>query len=120
VVNCFEQGCHHASSQILEHLQSSLGDFGQRSTTTQHTNTRALLLPSYGHSFAALMSSQVPDQALGDAVLQSVEHGTFPQSEHVASAPVPSSALPKLLEVVGQAREEAKVSPMGTSISAKG
>ncbi|KAF2657325.1 hypothetical protein K491DRAFT_595152 [Lophiostoma macrostomum CBS 122681] len=54
------------------------------------------------------MSSQVPDQSLGDAILQSVEHGTFPQSEHVVSAPVSSSALPKLLEIVGQAREDTK------------
>ncbi|KAH7131941.1 hypothetical protein B0J11DRAFT_480784 [Dendryphion nanum] len=54
------------------------------------------------------MPSQVPDQELGDAVLQSVEHGTFPQSEHVASATVPSTALPKLLEVVGKAREDTK------------
>ena len=64
------------------------------------------------------MSSQVPDQSLGDAILQSVERGTFPQSEDVASAPVPSSALPKLLEIVGQAREKAKVHLTEASISA--
>ncbi|PSN60397.1 hypothetical protein BS50DRAFT_535887 [Corynespora cassiicola Philippines] len=54
------------------------------------------------------MSSQVSPQELGDAVLQSVEHGSFPQSEHVASAPVTSTALPQLLDVVGKAREETK------------
>jgi hypothetical protein len=49
------------------------------------------------------------DAQLGDALLQSVEHGAFPQDEDVASATVPSSALPKLLEVVGNARENTKV-----------
>lgn len=55
------------------------------------------------------MSSQVSDEKLGDAILQSVQHGVFPQDEDVASATVPSSALPKLLEVVGKAREDARV-----------
>ncbi|KAF2003469.1 WD40 repeat-like protein, partial [Amniculicola lignicola CBS 123094] len=54
------------------------------------------------------MSSHISHQALGDAILESVEHGTFPQSEEVASAPVPAAALPKLLEVVGKAREDTK------------
>jgi centromere/kinetochore protein ZW10 len=55
------------------------------------------------------MTSQVSEQELGDAILQSVEHGTFPQSEHVASAEVPATALPKLLEVLSKAREDTKV-----------
>jgi centromere/kinetochore protein ZW10 len=55
------------------------------------------------------MSSQVSADKLGDAILQSVEHGAFPQDEHVASASVPSNALPELLEVVGKAREDTKV-----------
>ncbi|KAF2134146.1 hypothetical protein P153DRAFT_307043 [Dothidotthia symphoricarpi CBS 119687] len=50
------------------------------------------------------MSLQVSDDKLGDAILQSVQHGVFPQDEHVASATVPPSALPKLLEVVERAR----------------
>ena len=54
------------------------------------------------------MSSQVPAKKLGDAILQSVEHGGFPQDEDVASASVPSSALPKLLEVVSKAKENTK------------
>ncbi|KAF2242557.1 hypothetical protein BU26DRAFT_466911 [Trematosphaeria pertusa] len=54
------------------------------------------------------MPSQVSVQELGDAILQSVEHGSFPQSEDVASAPVTSTVLPKLLEVVGTARENTK------------
>ncbi|KAJ4370614.1 ribosome biogenesis protein ytm1 [Neocucurbitaria cava] len=54
------------------------------------------------------MPSQVSDEKLGDAILQSAEHGAFPQDEDVASATVPSSALPKLLEIVGKARENTK------------
>ena len=56
------------------------------------------------------MPSTVSDEQLGDAILQSAEHGSFPQDGDVASAPVPSRALPKLLEKVGKAREDAKVS----------
>lgn len=55
------------------------------------------------------MPSQVSDEQLGDALLQSAEHGAFPQDEDVASAIVPPSALPKLLEVVNKAREDTKV-----------
>jgi centromere/kinetochore protein ZW10 len=55
------------------------------------------------------MSTQVSAEKLGDAILQSVEHGAFPQDEHVASATVPSSALPKLLEIVSKAKEDTKV-----------
>jgi centromere/kinetochore protein ZW10 len=55
------------------------------------------------------MSTQISAEKLGDALLQSVEHGAFPQDEDVASAPVPASALPKLLEVVGKAKEDTKV-----------
>ena len=55
------------------------------------------------------MPSQVSDEQLGDALLQSAEHGAFPQDEHVASATVPPSALPKLVEVVNKAREDTKV-----------
>lgn len=55
------------------------------------------------------MSSQVSAEKLGNAILQSVEHGVFPQDEDVASASVPPSALPKLLEIVGKAKEDTKV-----------
>ncbi|KAF3044752.1 ribosome bioproteinsis protein ytm1 [Didymella heteroderae] len=54
------------------------------------------------------MPPKVSDEQLGDAILESVEHGSFPQDGDVASATVPSTALPKLLEKVGKAREEAK------------
>lgn len=60
------------------------------------------------------MSTQISAEKLGDALLQSVEHGAFPQDEDVASAPVPASALPKLLEVVGKAKEDTKVCKLVT------
>ena len=63
------------------------------------------------------MASQTSEQDLGDAILQSVQHGSFPQSEHVASAPVPATVLPKLLEVVGKAREDTKVRWINTSLT---
>jgi centromere/kinetochore protein ZW10 len=55
------------------------------------------------------MPSQISDKDLGDAIIQSIEHGSFPQDEHVASAPVPATALPNILEIVGKAREDTKV-----------
>lgn len=58
------------------------------------------------------MDSQASPEKIGSAILQSVEHGAFPQDEDVASAAVPSSALPKLLEIVDKAKEEAKVRSM--------
>lgn len=56
------------------------------------------------------MPPKVSNEQLGDAILESAEHGSFPQDGDVASATVPSSALPKLLEKVEKAREDAKVS----------
>jgi centromere/kinetochore protein ZW10 len=54
------------------------------------------------------MSSQVSAEKLGDAILQSIEHGAFPQDEDVSSASVPSSALLQLLEIVDKAKEATK------------
>jgi centromere/kinetochore protein ZW10 len=55
------------------------------------------------------MPSKIPEKELGDAILQSVEHGVYPESEDVASAELPPPALPDLLEVIGKAREDVKV-----------
>ncbi|KAF2441004.1 hypothetical protein P171DRAFT_446921 [Karstenula rhodostoma CBS 690.94] len=54
------------------------------------------------------MSSPVSDQELGDALLHSVQHGAFPQSERVSSAPVASAALPKLRQTLEKARDDTK------------
>jgi centromere/kinetochore protein ZW10 len=63
------------------------------------------------------MAPKVSDEQLGDAILESAEHGSFPQDGDVASATVPSSALPKLLEKVGKAKEDARVSQADASDS---
>lgn len=55
------------------------------------------------------MAQQVSEEKLGSAILQSIEHGAFPQEEDVASATVPSSALPKLRELLLKAKEDTKV-----------
>ncbi|KAF1974030.1 hypothetical protein BU23DRAFT_505803 [Bimuria novae-zelandiae CBS 107.79] len=54
------------------------------------------------------MSSQVSDQELGDVLLQSVQTGSFPQSENVASAAVGSDALPILRQTLEKARDDTK------------
>lgn len=59
------------------------------------------------------MPPKISDEQLGAAILQSAEQGSFPQDGDVASATVPSSALPKLLEKVGKAKEDAKVGGAG-------
>ena len=62
------------------------------------------------------MSLKVSHKQLGDAILQSAEHGSFPQDGDVASATVPSSALPELLETVSKAREDARVCDTSPSV----
>ncbi|KAF2142159.1 uncharacterized protein K452DRAFT_287375 [Aplosporella prunicola CBS 121167] len=47
-------------------------------------------------------------QKLGAVVLESVEHGAYPDSEHVASAQLPPDALPTLLDGIERAQEEVK------------
>lgn len=59
------------------------------------------------------MPPTVTDEKLGEAILESAKHGTFPQSEQLASATVPQTALPNLIETVRAAREETKVSYQG-------
>ncbi|GME28398.1 RZZ complex subunit Zw10 [Neofusicoccum parvum] len=47
-------------------------------------------------------------QNLGHAVLESVEHGAYPDSEAVASAQLPAAALPSLLQGIARAQNEVK------------
>ncbi len=55
------------------------------------------------------MPSQVPDEQLAQAVLQSAKDGVYPESEEVITADVPATTLPVLLELLDKAREEVKV-----------
>ncbi|KAF1984495.1 hypothetical protein K402DRAFT_447537 [Aulographum hederae CBS 113979] len=54
------------------------------------------------------MPSPNQHEDLAQAVLQSVELGAYPESEHVASAELPPEGLSVLLEAVGEARDEVK------------
>jgi protein transport protein DSL1/ZW10 len=55
------------------------------------------------------MPTKMSPQSLGEALVQSVKDGSFPQSEDVASAPLTSDTIPNLLEVLRKARDEHKV-----------
>ncbi|KAF2435010.1 hypothetical protein EJ08DRAFT_580829 [Tothia fuscella] len=54
------------------------------------------------------MSSSASREELSQAILQQVEYGAYPESDNVASADIPSDALPALLEAVGKARDSVK------------
>ncbi|OCK75915.1 hypothetical protein K432DRAFT_446386 [Lepidopterella palustris CBS 459.81] len=54
------------------------------------------------------MPPRISEEELGNVILKSVEYGAYPESEHVASAELPPAALPNLLEVIGNARENVK------------
>lgn len=55
------------------------------------------------------MPSHISDHQYGEAVLDSVQSGTYPESEEIIAAEVPPSALPTILKLVDQAREDVKV-----------
>lgn len=55
------------------------------------------------------MPSQISDRQYGQAVLNSVQSGTYPESEAIVAAELPPSALPTILKLVDQAREDVKV-----------
>ncbi|KAF2454783.1 hypothetical protein BDY21DRAFT_290610 [Lineolata rhizophorae] len=54
------------------------------------------------------MAHTPTDDELATAVLQFVDQGTFPESEAIASADVRGGTLPKVLEALSKAREDAK------------
>ena len=55
------------------------------------------------------MPSHISDHQYGQAVVDSVYDGTYPESEEVISGNLPPSALPTILSLVDQAREDVKV-----------
>lgn len=54
------------------------------------------------------MPLQIIPQQYGQAVLEHVQSGAYPEEE-VISAQLPSSALPEVLKLIEQAREDVKV-----------
>lgn len=55
------------------------------------------------------MPLHISNSQYGHAVLESVQSGSFPVSEEVVASELPSSALPTVLKLVDQAREDVKV-----------
>lgn len=55
------------------------------------------------------MPSKISDRQYGQAVLNSVLNGIYPESEEIVAAEVPPSALPTILKLVDQAGEDVKV-----------
>ena len=56
------------------------------------------------------MPSRITPQQYGQAVLEHVQTGAYPESEEVVSADFPPSALPEVSKLIEQAREDVKVS----------
>jgi len=55
------------------------------------------------------MSTATSDEEIRKAVLKSIRSGLYPESESVASADIPTSALSALQDEVRQARDEVEV-----------
>ena len=57
------------------------------------------------------MPSQITHQQYGQAVLEHVQTGVYPESEAIISADLPPSVLPDISELIEHAQDEVKVSP---------
>ena len=55
------------------------------------------------------MVSQITSQQYGQAVLNHVQNGVYPEAEDVVSAELPAAAIPEISRLIGQAREDVKV-----------
>ena len=55
------------------------------------------------------MPSAVSDCHYAQAVLDSVQNGSYPESEEVIAAELPPKAIPSVLKLLAQARNEVKV-----------
>ena len=55
------------------------------------------------------MPKHFSDDQYGQAVFGSVQSGAYPESEELVSAELPSSALPGIIKLIENAREDVKV-----------
>lgn len=55
------------------------------------------------------MPSQISYREYAQAVLDSVRSGAFPENEEVVSAELPPSAVPTVLKLIDEARNDVKV-----------
>ena len=65
------------------------------------------------------MPSRITPQQYGQAVLNHVQTGAYPESEEVVSADLPPSALPEISKLIEQAREDVKVCIHGSLLPIK-
>ena len=63
------------------------------------------------------MPSQISPQQYGQAVLEHVQNGSYPESEEIVAAEIPPSALPQISHLIEQAKEDVKVSRLLNSSS---
>ncbi len=83
--------------------------------------TSALRLPCAMSTASTIsMPSRITPQQYGQAVLEHVQTGVYPESEEVISADFPPSALPKVSKLIEQAREDVKVCIYGHCRAIKG
>ena len=55
------------------------------------------------------MSSKASEEEIVDALVEYVESGAYPENDNVASATLPASALPGLLDGIQKGQESVKV-----------
>lgn len=55
------------------------------------------------------MPSSIDPQIYGQAVLDHIQTGAYPDSEEIISAELPASALPAVSKLIEEAREDVKV-----------
>ena len=55
------------------------------------------------------MPLRITPQEYGQAVLDHVQSGAYPESEDVVSAELPPSALPEISKLIQEARDDVKV-----------
>ncbi len=83
--------------------------------------TSALRLPCAMITASTIsMPSRITPQQYGQAVLEHVQTGVYPESEEVISADFPPSALPEVSKLIEQAREDVKVCIYGHCRAIKG
>ncbi|KAL6716444.1 ribosome biogenesis protein ytm1 [Lecanora helva] len=54
------------------------------------------------------MTTQITSQQYGQAILEHVENGSYPETEEIISGDLPPSALPEISELIEQAKEDVK------------
>lgn len=107
-------GCLRTRLPVLTPAQkkSSRGRLNLKSRLSQPYDrgaTSALIPCAIITTSTFFMPSHITSQQYGQAVLDHVQNGAYPDSEEVISADFPPSALPEVSKLIEQAREDVKV-----------